>query len=339
MLQHLTLDHYSEYEPCRFGNMDLDLTEYDQVDEARFFISSRMGVDGHDPADPSSLVVTLSSSSEQACGSDDANCENDFVFLPPESIEQQSKQATPKARHAINPRNQPDADDRNTDEVARIGQKLNSPSCIRHPTSLPITGQDDAVSNLQAAARASHPLMTINPNASSSMKNPFYNLHQIGPDSVSGQSYQPFWIRPENLASKPIGLLEINSTNSCSPGHLSDLMHQIITKSDSIYITIPCAYCHEPKACPPSDISAWVNHMNRSHNCKVCPICNKLVGLGPMRDIEIMKRHVVSHIDDEWLERRSARTNFSFGLQQQWFSGGRCNVTNPRNISNNSNRK
>jgi len=181
--------------------------------------------------------------------------------------------------------------------------------------------------------------MTINTNGSN---NPFHSLQQTvgGSDgnntsTLTSQSSQPFWMRHENFSNKPIGLLEVSTSppSSQSANHLSDLMHQIVTKCDSIYIAIPCVFCHEPKACPPSDISAWLNHMNRVHNCKVCPICNKLVGLGPIRDIEIMRKHVVTHIDNDWLESKSFKTNFSFGLQNHWFSSGHCSVKDPRSFT------
>lgn len=317
------------------SDMDLDLADYDQVDEAEFFMGQRLGLEGQaSRAGSLPFIVTLSSSCDRSgSGGEEANCENDFVFLPPAPTGAQTRPTQSPKQMAPSQLQQTSSKSGGSQGQSDEADERSVPA---PPTSLPLGSKQQQEPSREQAARASHPLMTISPNAAGSgAMNPFYNLHQMSPDGASSQAYQPFWMRPESYASKPIGLLEANLGNSCSPSHLSDLMHQIITKSDSIYIAIPCAYCPEPKACPPSDISAWLNHMNRAHNCKVCPICNKLVGLGPMRDLEIMRKHVVSHIDDEWLERRSAKTNFSFGLQQQWFAGSRCNVKNPRSIGAN----
>lgn len=309
------------------SRMDLDLTEYDQFDEIKF-LTNKDQQQHHEG--PSSILVTLSSSSSEPSASshDDTNCENDYVFLPsPPSISTSSsstskldppnKQQTAARSHS----NQPSS-------------RLTKAEGLRASLE---TGTDVASLYGHQQRLPNHPLMTINSNGG----NPFCNLQQVSPDSVQLPpaplpltSQQPSWLRPisETLSSKPIGVLDISANVPSNPNHVAALMHQIITKSDSIYIAIPCDYCLEPVACPPSDISAWLNHMSGQHNCKVCPVCNKLVGLGPRRDLEIIRRHVMGHFDDDWLERRALKTNFTHGLQQYWFSGGRCTIKEPRSL-------
>ena len=330
--------------------MDSDLADYDQVDEAMYFLTNKLGLDSQ-PSNGGHLLVTLSSSTEQP-NNEETNCENDFVFLPAPNNSNQTNSVRQQPTASISNQIRPDQGNSKFEQSCSSGNRLvkNSIACDRLQNLSHTTAQvslsdarhhqvaelaidatktgPSAATQLQQPTRASHPLMTINSNG----KNPFSSLQQMSPDKASNQTYQPFWMRPESYASKPIGLLEVSTNNTCTPGQISDLMHQIVTKSDSIYIAIPCAYCHEPIACPPSDISSWLNHMNRAHNCKVCPICNKLIGLGPMRDLDIMKKHVVAHIDDDWLEKRNAKANFTFGLQQHWFSGGRCSVKETRSM-------
>lgn len=323
--------------------MDLDLTEYDQVDEAKFFIDQKNQMTGG-----GDLLTTISS--EQSRSDEIANCENDFVFLPAPSVTAQAQTRSSATATTSALRETPSNNDADSFQVPN-GQQANSNAIdgLTQQNNFAIQNQQATGSHQllatgrfssdtlkmnrqdlgQAPQRISQPLMAINTNGGT---NPFHNLKRRSSDasynSLTSPSSQPFWMRHEDLASKPTGLLEANSSPSSSQGanHLSDLMHQIVTKSDLIYIAIPCAFCHEPKACPPSDISAWLNHMNQVHNCKVCPICNKLVGLGPMRDIDIMRKHVVAHIDFDWLESKSPRTNFSTGLQNHWFSSGHCSV-------------
>lgn len=297
--------------------MDLDLSEYDQVDEVKSVAWQPQNL--FTPQNTGNKNNTVSSSSNNnnniAVGGansseDSSSCENDFVFLPaPPSRNQPVELKQPsnlKQQLADQPAHKP-IDYEQTDQ-----SKLS-----------PIGFRSTQASNNNLIVRsqptASLPLSTRNANLSPATgnNNPFdSNANCHLPQSIVGSP------------SKPIGLLEVSSSANFAgaTGKLDDLLHQIVTRSDMIYIAIPCAYCHEPIACPPSDISAWLNHMSRVHNCKACPICNKMIGLGPRRDIEIMRRHVLAHLDEEWLNRRANQTNFTFGLQQQWFSGSRCTV-------------
>lgn len=137
-------------------------------------------------------------------------------------------------------------------------------------------------------------------------------------------------IQTNNVQINPTGLIDARHlVANQDQNKLSDLMKALVSRSDLIYIAIPCAYCHEQITCPPQDISSWLNHMSWQHNCKTCPICNKMIGLGPKRDIEIMRRHVLDDLDDQWLSARANQFSFSFGLQQHWFSGNKCTVKDP----------
>lgn len=287
--------------------MDLDLAEYDQFDEIKFLMdhNKEQTYEG-----ASSFLMTLSSTSSEPSNNDDANCENDFVFLP-----------APPPKVPIN------------QQQAGLQLSTRSQQQQQNQIQVPQVKKADFRSSLEMASEATtfhgthqtaHPLMAINSNGG----NPFYNSQQVSPTGLT-QTQQPNWIT-ESFASKPIGLLDITANIPNNPNQLADLMHQIVTRSDTIYIAIPCDYCPEPVACPPSDITAWLNHMSRQHHCKVCPVCNKLVGLGPRRDIDIMRKHVMGHFDNEWLDRRANRVNFSFGLQQQWFSSGKCIIKDAR---------
>jgi hypothetical protein len=318
--------------------MDLCLADYDQVDEAKYFMDQR----DQQPAGDDLLITMRSEKND-----DLVDCENDFVFLPgPVKTPSTSNTSEDSAQNEINKTEQSDRDKQFADTATVDTNK--QPKTIATPDQLDnrshkqnffgntnadaskFKGQDLGIA-VTSPVRVAHPLMTINTNNGD---NPFRTLHSTsseasGAISSSVLSSTPLWKKYESLIRKPIGLLEQGNSGE-NASHLSNLMQQIVTKSDSIYIAIPCAFCFEPNACPPSDISAWLNHMNRVHNCKVCPICNKLVGLGPTRDIEIMQKHVISHINNDWLESTSFKPNFSFGLQNHWFSSGLCSVKDPR---------
>lgn len=306
--------------------MDLDLSEYDQVDEVKYGAwrpqamfacqnintNSNSGNSNNKDANLTAVAGVSSSTADDSSG-----CENDFVFLP-----------APPSRH------EPTESERPNNSMTYGDQSLATPTaslkdlgadCDQNHSKLSPFGfrsTQQTINNkvfVRPELNTSLPLSTRNANLSTinNSNNPFDN-------NANCHMPQPIVGSP----SKPIGLLEVSSSVNVAgaTSRLDDLLHQIVTRSDLIYIAIPCAYCHEPIACPPSDISAWLNHMSRAHNCKACPICNKMIGLGPRRDIEIMRKHVLAHLDDDWLNRRAAKTNFTFGLQQQWFSGSRCTV-------------
>lgn len=346
--------------------MDVDLSEYDQVDEVKSLAGwAAMGP----PAPPSSsagkadVLAGIGTNNNSNNNSEDMSaCENDFVFLPepprpqqPQELQQQPQQqqqqqqtpdaALPRPASARPTQAKPPVDWRKVRTYTIMGpdnlpleyrSKLTSTACSsnkeqQHRTTT--TNNSNQHAPVRSQPVPSSPLSIINANlglvCNSNSNNPFdsnanclkqqLQQHQQQHQQVSSTIGSP---------SKPIGVLEISSSVSIAGTYskLDDLLHQIVTRSDLISIDIPCAYCHELVACPPTDISAWLNHMTRVHNCKPCPICNKMIGLGPRCDLDIMRRHVVAHLDDDWLNRRAARTNFTFGLQQLWFSGTRCAV-------------
>lgn len=289
--------------------MELDLSEYDQVDEIKFIRESQNQLGN--AAGLSSKFATSSSCSDQAT-LEEANYENDFVFLTmPEQASVRVQQASQQARIATQvPGSQA------SNPTAPNNQSLQQPSTCSHQ---------------QVSPSVTRALMAIQTDNVSN--NPFGNIRArsfAGEDDVCQLQRTTASMKSESCISKPFGLLEVCPNTAGSHNKLADLMRQIVTKSDLIYIAIPCAYCHEQIVCPPSDISSWLDHMSCQHNCKLCPICNKMIGLGPTRAIDIMKRHVLEHLDDDWLERRATKVNFSFGLQQQWFSGSRCSVRDER---------
>lgn len=311
--------------------MDLDLAEYDQIDEIKFIENHQRS------SSEGSALVTLSSCSNQI-SLDDGNYESDFVFLPsPPSL-------SPTSNDSSESSNKPadvSSDYKQTSPMivttSPVATALSIPSdkaSVIDATKLIPSGS--SAPELLARSRPtqvakSGPLLTICNNANA--HNPFGNYSQVslskGIENMVSQR-QARSSRPELSLSKPIGLLEMNSIASSNPGKLADLMQAIVTRSDVIQIAIPCAYCHELVTCPPSDISPWLNHMNKYHNCKVCPICNRLIGLGPRRDLDIMRSHVVEHLDETWLDQKASRVSFSHGLQQHWFQGSRCSVRDTR---------
>lgn len=309
--------------------MDLDLAEYDQIDEIKFLENhQRSGSEG-------STLVTLSSCSNHF-SSDDGNYEGDYVFLPSPAG------SIPPNDDSIELSHKPiDGSTVNSQQISSLGSAT-------APTTSVVSDKTDTIDackivtggphsvNSTAEARISQvtksgPLLAINNNTSA--HNPFGNFSQMslsrGIENMVAQRQQRY-TRPELSLSKPIGLLEMNSLASPNPAKLADLMQAIVTRSDMIQIAIPCAYCHELVSCPPSDISPWLNHMNKFHNCKACPICNRLVGLGPRRDLDVMRSHVVEHLDESWLDQKASRVSFSHGLQQHWFLGNRCDVRDTR---------
>lgn len=282
----------------------------------------------HDQTQASFLVTLSSGDSDATNTTDDTNCENDFVFLP----------APPPPLPSMPPvtgaANNQQLEENNAKSIVPTtrSQQQYRPSTLqsskRSEFKLPLEVASDATTyynnNHFQSQTATHPLMAINSNGGN---NPFFGLQQVGSENTGAITQQPIW------TSKPVGLLEACSNIVENPSKLSDLIHQIVTRADSIYIAIPCAHCHEQIACLPTDISAWLNHMSMLHNCKVCPICNKMIGLGPVRDIEIMRKHVINHLDNEWLNHRASKVDFSFGLQKQWFLGGRCTIKNIRSMT------
>lgn len=303
--------------------MDLDLTEYDQVDE----IKSLM-MDNPPGEMCSKFIVTMSSCSDQT-SIDEANCENDFVFLPgPPPIATSScnqstmnlnQQKAPDATHQQQvTRSQTSAIDKGGQQLARPLVSLKT-SCGNGISGGGVGGSAIATSG-SAIATSGNPFSPAPDSLT-----PALHYHYQAPTLASATSLQKH--QATGSPDKPLGLLVPSAAiiNS-NPNKLAELMQQIVIRSDLICIEIPCSYCIEPIACPPSDISSWLNHMSKQHNCKLCPVCNRLVGLGPFRDVEVMRRHVIEHLDSEWLEQPAARYNFTFGLQKQWFSGSRCSV-------------
>lgn len=288
--------------------MELDLSEYDQVDEIKLIRESHNRSCNVAGSTPIKFIAASSSCSDQA-SFEEANYENDFVFLPAPT------QSTVGRAQQIN-------------QQAKIVPQSTTGSQLGNSTTSKVSLFEHTFSHQQVTPIVTRPLMIT--QVDNIANNPFGDLHQKPTITGAEESYQQHQatvsLKGETCASKPAGLLEVCPNTASNPDKLTDLMRQIVTKSDRIYIAIPCAYCHEQIACPPTDISSWLNHMSYLHNCKLCPICNKMIGLGPRKAIEIMKRHVMDHLDNEWLERRAMKVNFSFGLQQQWFSGSRCSV-------------
>ena len=60
----------------------------------------------------------------------------------------------------------------------------------------------------------------------------------------------------------------------------------------------------------------WLDHVNEAHNCKLCLICHKLVGLGQQQNLDQIQKHVNTHISEDWLESVAAAT----GLNKNRFS-------------------
>lgn len=300
--------------------MDLDLTEYDQVDEFKLIMDNQNQL----YCDNSKFLVTLSSCSDQA-SVDETNYENDFVFLPAplQKQQQQSPTILSKSQSA-------------TKTIATTTTAIEPKQTTHLRNEITETGSSANVDN----KTIQYPLLSLNNNGI----NPFGNYQQthnhqvVGLKSQQSNNNSQFNKRPIEgsyaLSIKPYGIIEQPETSHLvsSANKLADLMQQIVAKSDLIYIAIPCAYCpyNEPVACPPSDISNWINHMWLQHNCKICPICNRLVGLGPNRDINVMRKHVIEHLDDDWFDKRASRVSFTFGLQQKWYSGSRCSIKDPR---------
>lgn len=331
--------------------MELDLSEYDQVDDTKLMLENHenMYCDGSS----SKFLVTISSCSTDQASVEDANCENDFVFLPaptkPFVLQRETQPSQTSFNSAIvtSTGNAPisatlttatatttvTTTTTTTSTESTPSQNANSTPITKQPESRTQQVSSSETQSQTHQQQVAYPLNVISTNSN----NPFGNYkqdcslvnHQQQVLQQQQQETSTRQLSNETCASKPIGLLEVLPAIT-NPNKLADLMQQIVTRSDLIFIAIPCAYCHEPVACPPSDISSWLNHMSKQHNCKVCPICTKMIGLGPRRDIEIMKRHVIEHLDEEWLERRASKVSFTFGLQQQWFSGNRCSVKDPR---------
>lgn len=280
--------------------MDVDLSEYDQMEEITsgkdvYFQSS------------SKVLVTISSGSNQDSSSIDTNCENDFVFLPsfPNTLNQQNLTQTKQ-----NERSSLGTAQYNDNDKSRKNNE----------------NKNSGISSKKVEDRVNKGPLEVTTRGNSMLR---WQEHQL--TTTSSQARR----ETDNLGySKPIGVIrhpailidQLINYPGRSTNKLAELMQQIVTKSDLINISIPCQFCAELTDCPPSDISSWLNHMNLMHNCKVCPVCNQLVGLGPRREAEVMRAHVNEHFDDEWLEAKPTKTNFSFGLQQQWFSGYKCAV-------------
>lgn len=305
--------------------MELDLSEYDQMEE---IITGKEKYFQNDST--SKLVVTLSSEFGHTNSECETNCENDFVFLPSfaNDDDNSSPRADPIAKPVAIANSRPTNNHDTSSSSCRppLEASINTNNQNRPLAKrLDITDRD----NLEPATCS----IEINKKSNSMVtwQQPYVNNNSVG-SSVSspmGARYNRFV-----LANKPVGPIKspvnqdewMSHSNRSYANKLADLMQQIVTRSDLIQISIPCQFCDYQIPCPPSDISSWLNHLNRSHCCKVCPICNRLVGLGPQRDLEIMRKHVYEHIDTDWLDARPNRVNFSFGLQQHWFSGYNCSV-------------
>lgn len=333
--------------------MDFDLAEYDQIEEVAFLMDKNNGLQV--PTSAASFLVSLSSGSDHVTSlSDDTNCENDFVFLPSLSVPtnpQQTNELQELFRKATATATRSLSQLQENRQQQQSSSSAKSPVVAQQPTATMAVPRTNTTSNTatgtaqntviqQQPEAGAHPLMAVNSKTGSN--NPFCQLQEVSPVGVTATfrnatTAMPLnWYRENNESNKhalkPIGLLDVSKNIVNNPNQLSDLMHQIVTRSDTIHIAIFCTYCNERIACPPSDIAAWLNHMYKQHNCKACPICHRLVGLGPLKDIEIMRKHVGTHFDDDWLDKRAAKVNFTFGLQQNWFSSDRCNVRDPRSM-------
>lgn len=301
--------------------MELDLSEYDQVDEIKLIREGNNQL-YNTGSTSTKFIATLSSCSDQA-SFDETNYENDFVFLPapPEQVNSRTQSINP------NPQ-QPVVLSSGSRLVSRTPPQQISPSITR---ALMVTQTENTSNN--PFGNFKQPLHNDRGREEKEhIRHHVTDLNMFGCVKNEGSAAKSGCIqqRSEGCASKPAGLLEVCPNLTSDPNKLVDLMQQIVARSDQIYIAIPCAYCHEQIACLPSDISSWLNHMSSQHNCKLCPVCNKMIGLGPKNEIDIMKRHVLEHLNDSWLERRAIKVSFTFGLQQQWFSGNRCSVKDSR---------
>lgn len=284
--------------------MDLDLSEYDQIEEIA------EGTEKLFPGDiDSKLLVTLSSGSDRASLDGDINCENDFVFLPSlssaiEATEFRFKQVSSASS--------------SLEQATRHASQKKTDSCCSIRTWL---------GSRKESSRSRGPLeINTTSNSIRCMRAPMMpstdltgrrNTESFGPVMPIGVIKYPPIFNDDGLLGRP----DRSKTNK-----LAELMQQIVIRSDTILIAIPCQLCHDQIACPPSDISAWLNHMGKQHNCRVCPICNRLIGLGPLKELEIMRLHVIEHFDEEWLDGLANKINFTFGLQQHWFSGYKCSI-------------
>lgn len=339
--------------------MDVDLSEYDQIDEIKLLQDNHEKIFGS-ATKPSSLLETLSSNSGGTDTTqnayDEANCENDFVFLPAPPQPTTAAISAPNAQpqQLKTPTQLPQSQLSHHQQQQQQQPPRSQPTVV---ITAPYATQVLRTNPMSEPARQTtcHPLVAINNNT----KNPFCQpvstpgqeiiglrpiKHQVPNVAapVTTTSARPVVSAATSIASgrivesfvynKPVGILEMSlSSMSANPDKTSYLLQQIVARADTIDIVIPCHFCHEPIVCPPKDISAWLNHMSTFHNCKTCPICDKLIGLGPRKDVGIMRKHVISHSDNEWLERRAQQACVTFGLQQQWFSSSRCSVKETRN--------
>lgn len=360
------LFHRTSSAADRMENRDLDLAEYDQVDEYKQVIENQ---------NQNKFVETLSSGSDHQASIEEINCENDYVFLPPApQTEKKAQEATSselvsngKNRRGKASDNQNDEpqDESSADQFSSAsGQPTGAQTLCRPLNESSVTNSNNPFGSKQIDPRILAQITCI--SSLDSIKRPFQyqqpqqqhaHSQQVQSQSLSQiqllqksqqirtaaiqqqspQSHQPFSLPTFDdyfgkCPSKPLGVIKpsLSASPNQEASQVHDLMQQIVSKSDSILISINCTYCSAPIVCPPSDISGFINHMNSSHNCKICPICEKFVGLGLGKDISVMQRHVVEHFDHEWLEKKSKRINFTYGLQQQWFPGSRCKVKDPR---------
>lgn len=369
--------------------MDIDLADYDQVDEVKAILSNKQlasAFAGH-------LVETLSSSMGQTNTYDESvQCENDFVFLPTPSEQQQVDHQKHHSTATgvfgttnnnnnnntnINDSDDDKRSDSNQEKVKQAKSTINRlEDSSDHSFTLGTTTSRTKSQTIQAFSQHTNNTGTTNPFAigkgiksvslvcppslderqrfnreqlattSTNLHTTHHILQQVQNQQQSQtqqnqrqQQQQAIpmltrWTQPAVIECfgpvKPIGVIEIvsNVNEKDETKRVSNLMQQIVTKADSIRIDIPCAFCRERVPCLPSDISYWLDHMDIIHNCKCCSICNKLVGLGPKRDLRLMHEHVIEHFNSSWLQQRAVKSNFTFGLKQQWFSGVRCNIIN-----------
>lgn len=294
--------------------MDSEFTDYDQLHEAKLMLDNREHI-CHDGS-TSRFLVTLSSCSDQG-SSEEATSDNDFVFLPAPIQNYETRNQQQQRREFTEP---------------AVAHRSNCEAIFRSELKVHRNNKDLSLKQ-SASGLPTNPLLAINRNPNQG-NNPFGNAPQspridpMGSGASRKQRYSDsaFECVPDSI--KPIGILELSP--AIANNKMAELMQQIVIRSDSISIAIPCNYCFEPVSCPPADVSNWLDHMSTQHNCKVCPICDRLVGLGPTRDLEIMRRHVVEDLDENWLEKRASRVTFTFGLQQQWFSGNQCAIKEPK---------
>lgn len=295
------------------------MTDYDQVDEVKLMLDNRELVcqDGS----TSRFLVTLSSASDQGSVEENTS-DNDFVFLPaPNQIPSgRNSQKHLQQQHERYPQN------------VTAGRSHFDSQAFKPDFKGPTTIHDRAQQKSSINLASTNPLLAINRGLNQG-NNPFGNAPQkpsseINEGGSRKHRYASSAFECFRDSIKPIGLLELSP--AVANNKMDELMRQIVTRSDSMLIAIPCTYCSEPVTCPPADITNWLNHMSIQHNCKVCPVCNRLVGLGQARDLEIMRRHVVEDLDENWLERRANKESFTFGLQQQWYAGNQCIIRETR---------